>query len=196
MFIPHCPPPPPAHWTSAFFFLYASLMFGRPQQFETEAQLYDAAIKVLMRRAHSVSEMKKALARRCQDEKLVKAVVERLKCENLLDDARYARQFTRQRAESRKQGPFRIARELRARGVPDRHIESALQASAEETDPAKMIRQRIERKLRLWRGDIDEKRTASLYRSLLAAGFPADLIRRELQRIGQEELPEVENEPE
>lgn len=171
-------------------------MFGRPQQFETEAQLYDAAIKVLMRRAHSVSEMKKALARRCQDEKLVKAVVERLKCENLLDDARYARQFTRQRAESRKQGPFRIARELRARGVPDRHIESALQASAEETDPAKMIRQRIERKLRLWRGDVDEKRTASLYRSLLAAGFPADLIRRELQRIGQEELPEVENEPE
>lgn len=171
-------------------------MFGRPQQFETEAQLYDAAIKVLMRRAHSVSEMKKALARRCEDEKLVKAVVERLKCENLLDDARYARQFTRQRAESRKQGPFRIARELRARGVPDRHIESALQASAEETDPAKMIRQRIERKLRLWRGDIDEKRTASLYRSLLAAGFPADLIRRELQRIGQEELPEVENEPE
>jgi regulatory protein len=177
-------------------FLYASLMFGRPRQFENEAQLYDAAIKVLMRRAHSISEMKKALARRCDDEKLVKAVVERLKRENLLDDAWYAQQFTRQRAESRKQGPFRIARELRARGVPDRHIESALQASAQETDPAKMIRLRIERKLRLWQGEIDDKKTASLYRSLLAAGFPAGLIRRELQRISREDLPEIDNGPE
>ena len=59
---------------------------------------------MLLRRAHSVSEMKKALARRCEEEKMVKSVVERLKRENLIDDARYARQFTRHRAVSRKQG--------------------------------------------------------------------------------------------
>ncbi|MGB7436701.1 MAG: regulatory protein RecX [Candidatus Acidiferrum sp.] len=171
-------------------------MFGRPRQFDTEAELYDAAIKMLMRRAHSVSEMKKALARRCENEKLVKTVVERLKHAGLIDDARYARQFTRNRAESRKQGQFRIARELRARGVPDRHIEAALKASAEETDPAAVVRQRIERKLRLWRGEIDERKTASLYRSLLAAGFPAELIRRELHRVTHEDVPEVESEPE
>jgi regulatory protein len=182
------------HWTSPFFFLYASFMFGRPQQLETETQLYEAAIKILMRRAHSISEMKKALARRCDDQKLVKSVIDRLKRENLLDDARYARQFTRHWAESRKQGPFRIARELRSRGLPDCHIESALKASAEEINPAAMIRQRIERKLRLWRGEIDQKKTASLYRSLLAAGFPSDLIRRELHRISQGDLPEIESE--
>ena len=48
-------------------------MFGKPRQLDTEAQLHDAAIKILMRRAHSISEMKKALARRCDDEKLVKS---------------------------------------------------------------------------------------------------------------------------
>jgi regulatory protein len=167
-------------------------MFGKPSQVETEAQLYDSAIKILMRRAHSISEMKKTLARRCQNEKLVKSVVERLKRENLLDDARYARQFTRHRTESRKQGQFRIARELRARGVPDRHIEAAIQDAAKDSDPGALIRQRIGRKLRLWRGEIDQKRTASLYRSLLGAGFPADLIRRELQRISREDVPEVD----
>jgi regulatory protein len=171
-------------------------MFGKPRQLETEAQLYDAAIKILMRRSHSVSEMKRALARRCEQEELVKSVVERLKRENLIDDARYARQFTRQRAVARKQGQFRIARELRARGVPDRHIEAALKDSAEETDPAAVVRRRIERKLRVYRGEIDEKKLASLYRSLLAAGFPADLIRRELHRITHEDIPEVEIEPE
>lgn len=167
-------------------------MFGKPRQVETEAELYDSAIKILMRRAHSVSEMKKALARRCAEQQLVKAVVERLKRENLLDDARYARQFTRNRTDSRKQGQFRIARELRARGVPDRHIEAALNDSAAESDPVVLIRQRIERKLRLTRGEIDQRRIASLYRSLLGAGFPADLIRRELHRLTHEELPDAE----
>jgi regulatory protein len=167
-------------------------MFGKPKQMETEAELYDAAIKILMRRAHSVSEMKKALARRCEEEKIVKSVVNRLKRENLIDDARYARQFTRHRAEARKQGQFRIARELRARGVPDQHIETALKNSAQETDPSALVRQRIERKMRSWRGEIDEKKMASLYRSLIGAGFSADLIRKELHRMTHEDVPEVE----
>jgi regulatory protein len=167
-------------------------MFGKPRQFESEPELYDAAIKILMRRAHSVSEMKRALARRCEDEKLVKSVVERLKRENLLDDARYARQFIRYRTESRKQGQFRIARDLRARGVPNRHIETAMNDAAAESDPAALIRQRIERKLRTWRGEINERKVASLYRSLLGAGFPADLIRKELHRVTREEVPEVD----
>jgi regulatory protein len=169
-------------------------MFGKPRQRETEAELYDSAIKILMRRAHSVSEMKKALARRSEDEKLVRVVIDRLKRENLLDDARYARQFTRYRTESRKQGQFRIARDLRARGVPDRHIEAAIKDAGKDSDPGVVIRQRIERKLRLWRGEINQKKTASLYRSLLAAGFPADLIRRELQRMTREDVPEVDPE--
>lgn len=167
-------------------------MFGKPRQLETEAQLYDAAIKLLMRRAHSVHEMKKALARRCEDDKIVRGVVERLKQESLLDDARYAKQFTRLRTESRKQGEFRIARDLRTRGIPDRHIETAIKDAAAGTDPAAVIRQRIERKLRLFRGEIDERKLASLYRSLIGAGFPSDLIRKELHRATHEELPEVD----
>lgn len=166
--------------------------FGKPRQLETEAQLYDAAIKILMRRAHSVSEMKKALARRSEDEKLVRNVVERLKRENLIDDARYAKQFVRFRTESRKHGQFRIARDLRARGVTDRHIETALKEAAADSNPAAVIRRRIERKLRLTRGAIDERKLASLYRSLLGAGFPSDLIRKEIHRITHEEVPDVE----
>jgi regulatory protein len=167
-------------------------MFGKARQLETEAQVYDAAIKILMRRAHSVHEMNKALARRCEDDKIVRGVVERLKRERLLDDARYAKQFTRLRTESRKQGEFRIARDLRARGIPDRHIETAIKDAAAGTDPAAVIRQRIRRKLRLFRGEIDDRKLASLYRSLIGAGFPSDLIRKELHRVTHEELPEVD----
>lgn len=171
-------------------------MFGKPRLLEAEAQVYEAAIKILMRRAHSVHEMKQALARRCKDEQVVKSVVDRLKREGLLDDARYAKQFARLRMESRKQGEFRIARDLRARGVPDRHIEAATKQMTSTTNVTTIIRQRIERKLRLFRGELDEKRLASLYRSLLGAGFPSDLIRKELHRVTQEDVPEVEVNPE
>src|SRR5215472_736093 len=93
------------------FFLYAFLVFSKPRQIDSESSLYDAAIKILMRRAHSVHEMKKALERRCKDESLIKNVMARLKASGLIDDARYAKQFARQRTEGRKQGKFRVARD-------------------------------------------------------------------------------------
>jgi regulatory protein len=169
-------------------------MFGRPRQIETESALYDAAIKILMRRAQSVHEMKKALARRCEDKSLIDNVMARLKSAGLVDDARYAKQFARQRTEGRKQGKFRVARDLRARGVPDRHIEGALEEVAKNTDEAAVVRQRIQRKLRSYRGELDEKKLASMYRSLLRAGFSADVVRRELKAATREEVPEVETE--
>jgi len=167
---------------------------GRPRQLETEAELYEAALRALVRRAHSVAEMRKKLARYTRNDLLVRVVMARLKENGQLDDARYAQQFARNRTLSRKQGGFRIARELRARGVADEDISAALDLSAAETDPAMLVRQRIERKLKSMRGEPDEKRIASIYGSLLRAGFPADLIRGELKRLTRRELPEAEPE--
>lgn len=171
-------------------------MFGKPRQLETEAELYDVAVRALMRRAHSVHEMKKKLERRSDNKLLVQLVMARLKENGLIDDARYAKQFARQRTEGRKQGKFRVARDLRARGVPDRHIDAALEEAAKETDEGAIVRQRIERKLRSYRGEIDERKMASMYRSLLRAGFSADLVRRELRSLTREDIPEVNAEPE
>jgi regulatory protein len=142
-----------------------------------------------MRRAHSVQEMKNKLARRTENELLVRVVMARLKENGQLDDERYAQQFTRNRTQSRKEGKFRIQRELRARGVADSVINSALEESATQNDPAVVVRERIERKLKSYRGEIDDKKIASIYGSLLRAGFPSDLIRTELKRVTSEEVP-------
>jgi regulatory protein len=168
----------------------------KPRTIDSEPALYDAAVKILMRRAHSVSEMKKALIRRTADEGLIQKVIARLKQNGLIDDARYAKQFARQHTEIRHQGKYRVARELRARGVPDRHIEAALADAAKETDEAAIVRQRLERKLRSFRGEIGENKMASMYRSLLRAGFSADVVRRELKALTREEVSEAESQPE
>ena len=168
-------------------------MFSKPREVETEAELYDVAVRALMRRAHSVHEMKKKLERRSNNKLLVELVMARLKENGMIDDARYAKQFARQRTETRKQGKFRIARDLGGRGIPDRHIEAALEETAKTTDEGAMVRRRIERKLRSYRGEIDEKKLASLYASLLRAGFSADIARRELRSLAREDLPEIED---
>ena len=164
----------------------------KPRTIDSEPALYDAAIKILMRRAHSVSEMKKALIRRTADEDLIQKVIARLKQNSLIDDARYAKQFARQRTEIRHQGKYRVARELRARGVPDHHIETAVEEAAATSDEAAMVRQRIERKLKFLRGEIDDRKIASLYRTLLRAGFSSETIRRELKRVTSDDLPDPE----
>jgi regulatory protein len=134
-----------------------------------------------MRRAHSVHEMKEYLQARTENAEHAAAVLQRLREHNYIDDARYARDFARAHAQGRRQGKFRIARELRARGVPDGHIEAALEAVFAETDESASVRSSLERKVRDLRGPLDARKRASIYRSLLRAGFSADTIRTELR---------------
>ena len=169
-------------------------MFSRPRQLETEEAMYDVAVRALMRRAHSVHEMKQKLERRSDNKLLVQVVMARLKENGMIDDAKYAKQFARRRTQTRKQGKYRVARDLRARGIPDRHISTALEEVAQTSDEAAMVRQRIERKLRSYRGEIDEKKMASIYGSLLRAGFSTDVVRRDLKAIVKEDVPEIEPE--
>jgi len=133
-----------------------------------------------MRRAYSIHEMREYLERRTEDPELVSPVIARLRELKYLDDTRYALDYARLHANSRRQGRFRITRELRGRGVPDRHIEAALDAVFAETDESALIRGRLKRHLSNARGPLDQRKLASLYRSLLRAGFSSDAIRAAL----------------
>lgn len=167
-------------------------MFSRSsRQLSTEQDLYAAALGALMRRAHSIHEMRAYLTRRAEQKSQIDSVIARLREQNYLDDARYARDFAREHAQSRRQGRFRIARELRARGVPDRHIEAALDSAFGETDENSLVRARIQRQLARLRTPPDERKIASLQRSLLRAGFSADIIRSEIRAATRAEIPEA-----
>jgi regulatory protein len=151
-----------------------------PAKIASEQALYETALGALTRRAHSVFEMRTYLERRAAEPDLAGTVLARLCERRMLDDSRYAVEFARHRARIRGQGRFRIARELRARGVSDQHIEAALAETFAETDEAAMVRKAIERRMRSLRGPFDARKAASLYRTLLRSGFDSSLIRREL----------------
>lgn len=175
-------------------------MRPEPRQFDSEADLYTAAVGALARRAHSSFEMRKYLERRAASVELVAKVMDRLRERGLIDDQHYAASFARARAAHRRQGPLRIARELRARGVADRHIEAALETvSSPESDGA-ALRRRIDIWLRHHKNadgrSLDRNQQASLYRSLLRAGFAGDRIRAELGRMRSGAGAPEENEAE
>ena len=164
------------------------------QKIATDEDLYAAALRALMRRAYSIHEMKEYLARRAADKSGVTVVVTHLREQGYLDDAKYARDYARLHANSRRQGKFRIARELRARGVPDHRIDAALESVFAETDETALVRERIKRKLASLRGSTgapDQKKIASLYRSLIAAGFSADVIRSEIRAASKTDPDEI-----
>lgn len=172
---------------------------AKPRQLSSEQDLYASALRALMRRAHSIHEMRSYLERRAQDKDSVSGVIARLREQNYLDDARYALEFARRHANSRRQGRFRIARELRARGVPDCHIDAALEAVFADTPEAELVRVRIRRHLSHVRGPLAQRQLAGIYRSLLRAGFSGEVIRAELRGITRGDLPElaeVENDSE
>jgi regulatory protein len=164
---------------------------SKPRQLSTEQELYACALRALMRRAHSLHQMKEYLNLRANDKDIVAHVIARLRESRYLDDARFAAEFARQHAQVRKQGRFRIARELRARGIPDHHIGTALDSVFAETDEAASVRARIKRKLAHLRGALDQRKIASLYGTLLRAGFSADIIRSELRGVTCGDLPDL-----
>ena len=96
--------------------------------------------------------------------------------------------------KSRQQGRFRIARELRTRGVPDHHIEAALDAVFAETDEAALVRARLTAPPGPHRGPLDQRKIASLYGSLLRAGFSSDTIRAELRAHHDLPVPQIAEE--
>jgi regulatory protein len=162
-----------------------------PRKISAEQDLYATALRALTRRAHSVHEMGEYLGRRAADKGSIASVISRLREQKYLDDARYALDFARQHAKARRQGRFRIARELRERGVPDRHIETALDVVFAETDEAALLRARVKRHLIHSGGALDQRKIASVYRSLLRAGFAADIIRAELRGVAHGDPPDL-----
>jgi len=167
-----------------------------PRKVSGEQELYAAALRALMRRAHSIHEMKQYLARRAEEKEGVARVIARLREQGYLDDAKFALDYARQHAQSRAQGRVRIARELRARGVPDQHIEAALDAAFTDTDEAALVRKRLRRQFGRVKGPVDQRKIASAYRSLLRAGFSADTIRAELRAATRADVPDWQEPPE
>ncbi len=116
----------------------------------TEESLYEYAIGALGRRMRSVAELKRLMRPRVahQDDgdKMVEAVVERLKQQKYLNDAKYAETYSRYRKENEKFGRLRVINDLKTRGVHGDVINKAVATTYDDTDEVELARKFLDRK--------------------------------------------------
>jgi len=137
---------------------------------------WNAAVKWLAVRARTTHEVRKALERAGYAIEEINAVIARLTAARYLDDADFARTWVSTRAQRGAAGPVRLARELRAKGIPDGEIVAALRGLNEEWDSAAAAGEAARRKLKALEGLPADTARRRLLAYLERRGFSRDLV--------------------
>jgi len=139
---------------------------------KSDAELREAALRLLARREHTRSELTRKLTSRGWPSARVGELLDDLASEGLQSDVRFATEHLRSRV-ARGYGPRKIRAELRQRGVSRTLASQALQAA--EVDWGEVA-------LEIYRARFGEEtpedtaERARRWRSMERRGFPADII--------------------
>ena len=147
---------------------------------------YDKALKLIARRDHFRAELEEKLRRKGFEEGDIDAALERLDELALLDDEALAERFVEFRSVDRGWGPWRLANELRKRGVDQSLAERASQIDGTLHDEALKTAVRrvgLRAKEGWWR--LPERR-ARLVKSLIGRGFSTDVAFDAIARLAAE----------
>ena len=112
----------------------------------------------------------------------IEVVLERLRDHGYLDDARFARSFAASRIENDLHGRVRVRRDLAARRVRPDLADEAVRQAFDSVDEIKLLREHLQRKVRVTRLG-KPSAVQALFRRLLRAGFRSDTIVGELKRL-------------
>jgi regulatory protein len=149
------------------------------------SRTYDRALAMLATRGRASGELKRLLVRKGESARVVDQAIARLQAAGFLDDAAFARQFTRYRAVAGGLSRRRIERELRQRGIDRATATAAIEQTfvEEGVDEAAALEQVAERKLRsLSRLDVQTKRRR-LYSFLVRRGHDVDAISQVVRHL-------------
>lgn len=106
----------------------------RPEQDLSPARCHDRALRLLSFRARSTREMRERLLRAGFPDDVVEGELTRLSAVRLLDDERFAEDFTRSSVTYRKVGRRGVRAGLAAKGVAREAIEAATADLTEESE--------------------------------------------------------------
>ena len=169
----------------------------KTQKLEADA-LWEYALRVLGRRAHSANELRAKLSRRAAQPLDVDSTMSNLKEYALIDDAKFSEVFATSRLQNNGFGRLRVLRDLRAKRVASTVADEAVQKTFSGTEETDLIERYLKRKYRninLAQYLKEQKNLASAYRRLVIAGFNGRTCLTVLKRYSSaveeiDELPE------
>jgi regulatory protein len=149
---------------------------------------YDRALNLLAFRARSSTELARSLARKGDEPATIEWAITRLREQGLLDDAAFARAFTRARVMGAKHSRRRVEQELARRGVSRsvgaEAIDSVL--AEEGVDQRAVVLEAARKKLRSLASLDPAVRRRRLYAYLARRGYELDDIREAMSAVGSD----------
>jgi len=138
------------------------------------------ALRLLSMRARTRQELQQALTRKQHPPAAISAALERVQALGYLNDARYARLRAESLLREGKMGPQAVTQHLRARGIPEDVVRSALQDAERELDfdADATARALLERRGLSPARTLSEKEKGKAARVLAARGFSAAVAER------------------
>lgn len=151
-------------------------------------KVFDRALDMLAFRARSSRELARALVRKGEEQATVDIAVARLQQHGLLDDAAYARSFTRAKVLGAKQSKRRVQQGLARKGVAREVSDTAIEAVFEDegVDQGALVLDVARKKARLLAKLAPEVQRRRLYAFLARRGYDADDIRRAMAEVKAE----------
>ncbi|HYD54376.1 MAG TPA: regulatory protein RecX [Gemmatimonadaceae bacterium] len=146
--------------------------------------VYDRAVNMLAARARSSADLRRQLVRKGEPATLVDAAIARLQAAGFLDDAAFARAYTRSKALGAGASRRRVQQELARKGVPREVTDEAVAEVYEEEaiDEGESLDRLVHKRLRSLAKLDPEVRDRRLWSFLARRGFDADDIRKAIER--------------
>jgi regulatory protein len=170
------------------------------QEIEREAGLlrtYDRALNMLAARGRAAADLRRVLLRKGEPADHVDLAIARLEQAGFIDDAAFARQFTRSKAVGGGVSRRRVQQELTRRGVAREVSDDAIKEVfvEEAVDEAASIERVARKKLRTLTTVDGATRKRRLYGFLARRGYDSDAISRVLRVVLDKGGAEVLDEP-
>lgn len=163
-----------------------------------QLKVFDRAVNMLAFRARSSVELTRALILKGEDPQHVQRAVARLLEQGLLDDAAFARAFTRTKLIGALHSPRRVQQGLARKGVARQVSDAAIATvvAEESVDQQALVEQVARKKLRTLATLEPMVRRRRLYAFLARRGFDGQEIRRAMAAVGAALESDVESEEE
>jgi len=147
---------------------------------------YDRALNMLALRARSSRELARSLVRKGEDQVHVDWAIARLQEQGLVDDAAFARAFTRSKVVGGKQSRRRVEQDLARKGVSRSVAVEAIGDVFEEeaVDQRAIVEEAARKKLRSLSGLEPAVQRRRLYAFLARRGYDLDDIRAAVEAAG------------
>jgi regulatory protein len=129
-----------------------------------------SALRILTRRDHSVTELRRKLRQRQVETTLIDQVITECRRLNYLDDDRFAKGLIRY-SKRKGYGPLHVRQDLSRRGLTGTAVEHMLSEAYSEQEERRIARKVGLKKLSSIRESDPSKRREKLYRFLSSRGF-------------------------